>query len=146
MFTMPALGAKLLWKIGAGFAVVATIVLAFFLVKAQLENRSLGKERDKLTKSINDPVTGYIARLTTAQNNVVILESAIKRQNSEFTRQSNAAKAEMERLRTQLRAAQAESAALQRRVNKIMGTPIAGQTLEQRVQSVDKMVLEDLKK
>lgn len=144
--TLPSIGAKLLWKVGAGFAVLATIVLGFYLVKAQLDNRSLTKDKTALTKSINDPVTGYIARLNTATNNVIILKAAVDKQNSEFTKQSKAAQAEMTRLRAELKIAQAEKAVLQRRVEQILAKPIDGKTLEERVNSVDKQVLEDLKK
>lgn len=146
MIALPALGAKLLWKVGAGFAVVATLVLGFFLIKAQIEHKQLVNDKAALTKSINDPVTGYIARLTTANNNVIILKAAVAKQNSEFTRQSNEGKAQMDRLRGQLKIAQAERAVLQRRVEQMLGKPIDGKTPAERLKSVDDMVLEDLKK
>ena len=143
---IPKLGASLLWKGGAILAIIATLVISGFLVKSTIENRQITKDKAALYKQINDPVTGYVARLTTARNNVVVLEGAIKRQNAEYTRQSNAAKAEMERLRKELRVAQAQRVVYEKRAKDLLAAQIKGTTLEERVNDVDRMILEDLRK
>ncbi len=140
------LGGSLIWKGGAIVAMIASVVLLGFLIKLNYDNKSISKERDKLTQAIQDPVTGYIARLNTSRNNVMILTEAVRKQNSEFTRQSKASQAELTRLKAELKIAQAETAVYQRRVQALLGKPIEGKTLVERIEDVDARILKDLKK
>jgi hypothetical protein len=135
-----------MWKIGAIIAAIVTLIIGGLAVKTQIENRQLDKQRVELQKSINDPVTGYVARLTTAQNSVITLKAAVQKQNTEFTRQSNAAKVELARLKRELSVAQAQTKVYQRRVNELLNKPIEGRTPQERYDSVDKLILEDLAK
>ena len=135
-----------LWKIGAILAIIVAVVVGGFAIKTQIESNQIGKENAKLQESITNPTTGYIARLNTARNNVIILEAAVRRQNAEYIRQSQAAQAEMTRLKQTLAAAQRRSAQAQREVNALMGQTIEGKTAQERMDSVDKMILEDLQK
>jgi hypothetical protein len=135
-----------MWKIGAIIAAIITLIIGGLAVKTQIENRQLDKQRVELQKSINDPVTGYVARLTTAQNSVITLKAAVQKQNTEFIRQSNAAKAELARLKRELSVAQAQTKVYQRRVNELLNKPIEGRTPQERYDSVDKLILEDLAK
>lgn len=135
-----------LWKGGAILAAIITVVLAGFLAKTTYDKNKIEEQRVELQKRIEDPVTGYIARLRTSENNVVTLKAAIIKQNTVYREQSVAAGKELNRLRGELKLAQAERASLQARVNGLLGKPIKGNTLEERVTDVDKQVLEDLKK
>jgi hypothetical protein len=141
-----AVGGFAAWKIGAIIAALVMVVLGGFLVKTSLDNRNLEKQKSELTRRIEDPVTGYIAQLNTARNNVVILKGAIEKQNSEFRKQSAASQAELNRLRGELKLAQAQSRAYQKRVNELMSRPIKGNNATERMEDVDKMILEDLRK
>ena len=145
-FTLPSLASGLMWKIGTGLAAVVALILGFFLVTASIENHNLTKERDKLSKSITDPNTGYIARLTQSRTNVVTLEAAVKAQNESYKKQSEAASAEMARLKKELAAAQAQTREYERRLNAFMATKPQGDTLEKRVTDIDNRILKDLRK
>jgi hypothetical protein len=145
-FSLPSLGSGLLFKIGLGVAAVASLVMAYFLFTMSIENENLVKERDRLSLSITDPNTGYIARLTQSRTNVVYLEQAIKTQNEAFKRQSDASKAELERLKKELAAAQARTRAQEKRLAAFMATKPQGVTLEERVTDIDNRILEDLKR
>lgn len=135
-----------LWKIGAIVAIIISLAIGAFAVKTQIESNQVAKQRDQLQRSISDPVTGYIARLTTAQNNVVVLEKAVERQNTELRRQSAESKAQLDRLRIELRVAQAQTRVYQGRVKELMAKPIKGNTPAERYDDVDKMIMEDLRK
>lgn len=146
MAGLPSLSiAGSIWKlatIGAGFL---GLVAAFFLVRATWENHSLSKQNAALAISINDPQTGYIVRLSQARANVIILQDAITKQNSEYQRQSDAAAKEMARLKTELGRAQNESRLAKIEVAKFLATKPQGNTLEKRVNDVDSRVLKVLK-
>lgn len=146
MFGVPIPGGAMLWKIATGGAAILALVLGFFLLTTTLENRSLTKQRDKLSLSITDPNTGYIARLTQSRTNVVTLEGAIKTQNEAYEKQSKAAQAELARLKKELSAAQAETRASERRLSQFLATKPKGNTLAERVTDIDNRVLKDLHK
>lgn len=135
-----------LWKGGAVLAAIISVVLAGFLAKTTYDKNQIEDQRAKLEQKITDPVTGYIARLRTSENNVITLKAAVERQNTIYRQQSEASAKELNRLRAELRVAQAERVALQARVNGLLRKPIVGNTLEERVLDVDKQILEDLKK
>lgn len=133
-----------LWKAGAIGAVLVSLVIGFFLISTTMENRQIGKERDKLALSINDPKTGYIARLTQARANVAELENAIVVQNTTFKKQSEEARLSMEKLKKELAAAQRRSLEAERRLAVFMSTKPQGATLEDRVNDIDRRILKDL--
>lgn len=133
-----------MWKIfTAGMGVIA-LILVGLLVKANIENRSITKERDKLERSIADPETGYIVRLKTSRDNVITLEGAVKRQNDAFTAQSQAARKEMERLRGELNRSEAAKNKAVVDSGKFLANKPKGDTLEKRIQDVDQKILKDL--
>lgn len=134
------------WKIGAGIAIVIAVVLSGFILKLTLDNRRLSSESAKLSKQINDPDTGYIARLRTSENNVLVLKGAVVRQNQAYDKLSKDSKAQLEALRARLIKAEREAADLRKRAGAIASHKIEGVTLEERVLDVDKQIMEDLKK
>lgn len=143
---MFGIASSLLWKIGAGSATVLALVLGFFLITTTMESHRIAGERDKLTASINDPNTGYIARLTQERTNVITLKSAIETQNSAYQKQSDSDKAKLAALTKQLAAAQARTADAEKRLKVFMATKPQGATLTDRVTDVDNRILKDLQK
>lgn len=146
MSGIPALPSFNLWKLGAGAALVVALIISAVTIKLTIENRQLGRQSADLSKQINDPETGYIARLRTSENNVILLKGAIVRQNAAYAKLSKESTAELNRLRAELAKAEREAADLRKRAAALMSRPIKGNTLEERVLDVDNKVLEDLKK
>jgi hypothetical protein len=135
-----------IWKMGAIGAAIIAVILTGFLVKTTYDKNNINKQRLELVKRIEDPVTGYVARLATANNNVIVLKGAVEKQNIEFRRQSQAAAAEMARLKSQLVVAHREKAAYEQRVRVLMNQPIKGNTSAERFNDVDQQILKDLQK
>ena len=131
--------------VGIG-AIFLTLIVTFFLFKATFETRALTKERDKLSVAIGDPKTGYIARLTQARANEALLEVAIKTQNESFTKESNASKAELARLKKELQAAQVRTRVAEKRLQLFLAVKPRGATLIERVNDIDQRVLKDLQR
>lgn len=137
------------WKLATIGAGVLAAILGFFLFTSTLENRSLTKQKLELVDRIENPHTGYVARLAQANANVVELRTAIQRQNTIIRERENEARqaqAQLEQLRTRLAAAQRETAQMQERLRRFMATPPRGNTLEERVRDVDNRIMEDLRR
>jgi hypothetical protein len=135
-----------LWKAATIVAFLASLVVGYFLIQSGFENKQITKERDRLALTITDPKTGYIARLTQANANVVILQKAIETQNIAFTKQSEASKVELRRLTKELALAQAKSREAERRLAEFMSRKPQGATLQDRITDIDNRVLKDLKR
>ena len=135
--------ANLGWKIGAVGAGVLNLVIGFFLISAHIENQAIADQRDQLQSSINDPVTGYVARLTTAQNNVAVLTRTVQRQNQALMTNAEIARARLEETRAKLNAAQRESQRLKRQIDAFVAQEIEGDTLEERVRDVDERAMKE---
>lgn len=131
------------WKLATIAAGVLNLVIGGFLVSSHFENKALSKQRDQLQMSITDPKTGFVARLTQAQNNVVTLETALAKQNAALQTLSKESAAQLAATRRELAIAQRESARAQARVNAFLNTKIEGKTLEERVIDVDKRAMEE---
>jgi len=135
------------WKLATIGAGVVAALLGFFLISAHLENKSLNTQKAELVDRIENPQTGYVARLAQANANVIELRTAIERQNVVIRQregEAREAQANLESLRAQLREAQARSADLNRRLQRFLATKPQGATLEDRVNDIDRRVLEDL--
>jgi hypothetical protein len=137
-------GSALSWKVGTIGAAVLAVIIGIFLFSANMENKRIISERDKLSIQINDPKTGYIARLTQARANTDALEAAIVSQNAAMQRQSTEAKLKIEDLRKELAAAQKRSLEAERRLAAFMATKPQGSSLEARVLDIDRRLLKDL--
>lgn len=137
------------WKIATLGAGVVAAILGFLLFTSHLENKSLVAERDRLVLRIEDPKTGFIARLTQANANVVTLQGAVKSQNEKIAAagvKAEADRQQLERLRKELALAQAETAKMQTRLNQFMATKPQGNSLSERITDIDGRILKDLKR
>jgi glycosyltransferase A (GT-A) superfamily protein (DUF2064 family) len=135
------------WKLATAGAAVLTAILGVFLFMSHLETKQLTAQRNKLIAQIEDPKTGFVARLTQANANVETLQDAVKVQNVKLQEQAVAAESDKRRLaalRVELATAQKETAAMQLRLNHFLATKPQGDTLDARVRDIDKRILEEL--
>ena len=133
-----------LWQAGAIGAGVVAAGLAISLAITSANLHRVEKERDDVRASITAPVTGWAARLTTAQNNVGTLERRIADQNVRIDalgRDSAARLAEAER---GLAAAQRGQAAAETKIAAIMKPLVAVDSCA-RVYEADHRLLETLR-
>lgn len=136
------------WKLATIGAGIVAATLGFLLFMSNMEKASLNEQKAELTDRIENPRTGYVARLAQANANVVELRTSIERQNTVIRQregEARQAQAELERLRGELRTAQANSAELRQRLQRFMATRPQGDSLTERVNDIDRRVLEDLK-
>lgn len=131
------------WKLATIVAGVLNLVIGGFLVTSYVENRAISNQRDALQRSITDPKTGYVARLTQAQNNVATLTEQIKQQNVAYRELSAQSAAKLADTKQRLAAAQRETARMQARIDAFMKQKIEGDTLEERVLDVDRRAVEE---
>lgn len=138
-------GGAMLWKIGTGFAVIGALVLTILLMASYKETSDIRKQRDSLIVQINDPKTGYVAQLSQSRTNVVQLTTAIERQKIQFREREAENIRVLETTRKKLNAAQAESRKAQAEVRAFLATPPKGNTAAERMEDIDRRILEDLK-
>lgn len=105
------LGAQL-WKLTTAAGVIGCVVLTGYLIAARVENGHLTADNEALTASINDPATGYAARIAQCRVNTLTYEDAVKQQNV-------AVDAQAARDKTALDAAEAALTASRDRVAKL---------------------------
>lgn len=132
------------WKLAAGAAAVSLITVSGLYVYAQLENRHLSKVNSELTASIDDPTTGFRARLATETANRANLEAAVEVQNEAITKQAAESSARLKDTATKLEAAQRATRRAEAQVAVLLATPPKGNTLAERIADVDARVLETL--
>lgn len=122
------------WKIGTiGLGVVSLgLGVACFM---------LDRHADKLQTSLDS----CAVNLTTARNNVTTLELALAEQTSANEKLAEESKRRTDAAAKALAEAQKRTRVIERRVEVLRDRPIQGSTLEQRVLSVDGMVLEAVK-
>lgn len=133
-----------LWKVATGGAALVALVLSALLLSSYFENRNLVTQRNTLTASINDPKTGYIAQLAQARTNVETLKVEVASQNAAYTKLSADSQARLAASEKQLAAAQAQTRAMEKKVDGFLATEPQGATLEDRIQDIDNRALQEL--
>lgn len=136
------------WKLATLSAGVIAAIIGFMLFMSHVENKSLVHQRQALINRIEDPKTGYVARLSQANANVETLRAAIVYTNQQMAlrqTEATAGKAELNRLRGELFKAQAETRAMQVRLKQFLATKPQGDTLDKRVRDIDNRVLTELR-
>jgi len=137
MIALPAILTGNLWKLATGGAAIVGLVLSALLMTSYFENRDLMCQRTALQTSINDPQTGYVARLAQANTNVATLKHEIEIQNTAYDKLSAESKALLASKQAELAKAQAATRAMQLRLNGFLATKPQGATLEDRVRDID---------
>jgi chromosome segregation ATPase len=132
------------WQIGAIAAGAAALGMAVSLSIANARLHDAQATRDALQASIDAPVTGWAARLTTAQNNAATLEATIKSRNDQIDAMGKDSKRRLDEAAAALAAADKRAASDQARIDKLM-KPLVGVGTCQRVIEADQRLLESLK-
>lgn len=132
------------WQIGAigGGLVAAGLAVSLAITAANLHR--VEKERDDVRASITAPVTGWAARLTTAQNNAATLEGRVKDQNARIDALGRDSAARLAEAEKALTAAQRGQAVAEAKVAKIM-KPLVGADTCLRVIEADERLMESLR-
>lgn len=128
------------WKIFTGIAAAASLVLAFFLLLAHAETRSLTKtvaNRDATIKTLN-------ADVAREQQNAATLTSTLKQVRADLEAKAAADAAKLAETTAALKTAQANTVAARASAARL-AAPAKGDTLDARVRDVDARLLETLK-
>ena len=134
------------WKLATGAAGVLSVVLSGMLIVASLENRQIAKHRDELITAIQDPHTGYAARLAQSNTNIATLTEAIKTQNSELDKLSSKSMAMRLHSEQQLALLATENSKLQKSLAKFLDTVPSGNTVCEKLEDVDRRAVEEFLK
>lgn len=134
-----------LWKLTTAAAVVVALGFAGWLVAVKIENGHLTRTNAALSDSINNPATGYIAKLAQAHTNVATLTGALADQNAKLTAKSAKDAAALAAAQKALTNAKASVAALQKRARATLAYKPVGETSCARTADVIKNYLEGLK-
>jgi len=141
---LPSVITSNLWKVATGGAALIGIVLSALLLASYFENRSLMVQTTKLQTSINDPMTGYVARLAQATTNVATLKHEIEVQNKAYDQLSAESKALLAAKQVELAKAQEQTRLMTVRLNGFLATKPQGATLEDRVRDIDNRGMEEM--
>lgn len=128
--------------IGLAAALTAS---AGYNVKQALITRDLRTTVRTIDKQLNDPKTGYVARLTTCEANNRLLSGGLDRQNATVAANAARGAAALADATRSVAAAQVKTADVQRQANSILNTPLSGDTTCTKVLDVDARLLESLK-
>lgn len=127
---------------GLGLALAAAG--AFNVVQA-VENRRLVADKAELDTRINDPVTGYVVRLTQATTNTSTCKAAIARQNTAIRTQSEKDAATIAAVQARYDAEHRALVSAEKSAAAFLARKPQGATLTDRVTDVDAQILGDLK-
>lgn len=132
------------WQIGTTVATVTAFGLAVALSTTTARLHDAQTAAAALTASIDAPVTGWAARLTTCQNNTATLDAAIQSQNAAIKRNGEEAAARLAMASAALSAAQRDAAKSEVKIAALM-KPLVGADTCLRVIEADERLLESLK-
>lgn len=132
------------WQFGTIVASVMAFGLAIALSISGARLHDAQTSRDALQASIDAPVTGWAARLTTAQNNAATLEDEIKDRNATIDAMGKDSARRLATASAALAEADKRAASDQARIAKLM-KPLVGVDTCQRVIEADERLLESLR-
>lgn len=134
-----------LWKLMTGAAGVLTLVLAFFLFQANIENRTLTRQIQVTDKRVNDPKNGLLVQLERERINTVTVREGLTRQNNSLRAQAAEDARNLALVSSQLATTQRENRQNLERITKIMALPPQGSLPIDRYDDIDRRLLETLK-
>ncbi|MDR7062002.1 MULTISPECIES: hypothetical protein [unclassified Sphingopyxis] len=132
-------------KLIAGGLAVALTVSVGGNIKQGFTARDLRTTVRTFDKQLNDPKTGYVARLTTCKANNQILSVGIDRQNASIATNAARGAAAVADATRSVADAQVKTAEAQRKATAILNTQPSGDTACAKVLDVDARLLESLK-
>lgn len=130
-----------IWQIGAVSGGVVAVGLAVALGVTTFQKVGLERDVARLETSV-ETIKGD---LTVCQGNTRTLESTIDARNDEIELLGLASKARLATAEKAVTEARAATAATQSRLNRLLNAPAAGVTVCERLDEVDRAVLESLK-
>lgn len=134
-----------LWKAGAVAGGVAAVALGGALIVKSFEMASVDKQRATLQMAIDDPKTGYVARIAQSETNVAGLQVAVASRDKAITDLSAADAARLAAMTKAVAAAQALSFGDARKLAIYSATPPAGADQCAQVLDIDGRVRDLLK-
>lgn len=114
-------------------------------VKQAFTARDLRTTVRTLDRQLNDPKTGYIARLTTCTANNQILSGGIDRQNASIAANAARGAIAIADATRSVAAAQVKTAEAQREATAILNVRPSGETACERLLDLDSRFLESIK-
>ena len=129
---MSALLAFLTSRIGlglfAGVFLIAAVALGWSAGVANRDAKRLTRENATLDSTLNDPTTGYVARLTQCRSSLAGAELSINTQNEAIDRLRRESEETTARAQASVRAAQDRARAAERKTQSILqARPRAGE-------------------
>lgn len=141
---IPFLEGKL-WQAGAIGASAAALVIGVALGVTTIQKNNAVKRADGLAQQIDDPITGYRARLSSCEANVDLLDGEIAKQNDAIERVGAESAARVAQAQAGLAAARRDAADARYRAERLAGATINGATVCERFEDADRQVLEMLR-
>lgn len=135
-------GLSLTWRLATYGLTTIALGLSGALTLKTLEARRLETERDTLHDQIHNEETGYIVRLSTCRNNAATLEASIADQNERIAGLEAETADRLATGAATLTAIQDENADLRARLDDLLDRPVVGETVCERVEDVDRRIME----
>lgn len=132
------------WQIGTAVATVTAFGLAVALSTTTARLHDAQTAAAALTASIDAPVTGWAARLTTCQNNTATLDAGIAAQNGQIDALKVDGAKRLAEADKAVSAAQRDAAKSEAKIAALM-KPLVGADTCLRVIEADERLLETLK-
>jgi|GEM_PF-1853667 len=133
------------WKATAIGAAALALALGVTAGVQTARLNSAEARADKLHDAIWAPLIGYEARLGMCQGNEIRLEATLGRQNHAVDALKRESDARIAAAESAVAAAQRQAAEARVRADRLASATITGATLCERVQDVDRLVLEILR-
>jgi hypothetical protein len=132
------------WKLATALAGIAALGLAISLGVANFRLHEMTRARDAAISSIQDPKTGFIARLATCHDNLARANEAITQQNAAIAAEAVKAAEQAAAAKAALDAAQETIRAQQAKVAELL-KPLTGNDACKRMNEIDDRMKEGLK-
>lgn len=129
------------WKLATGGAVIASVVLGFFLAQTYIENRQLVRQIEVATQEAMD----LQADLAQSHTNTATLQVNLDRQNLALRTQEAEAEARLRVTEAALEEVRKQNKEQAERLRKILAVPPKGATVEDRYEDIDRRLVESLK-
>lgn len=133
------------WKLATGTAALVAVLLGFALTQSYLENRYLARQIELADKRINDPKTGFQARLAQSHTNAATLATSLNVQSSAMIKSQSEAEIRLAETEAQLALAHRQNKEQLAKILKLLATPPKGVTILDRYSDIDNRLMESLK-
>ncbi|MGN6819308.1 MAG: hypothetical protein ACTHJR_11630 [Sphingomonas sp.] len=143
---LPSFLSGQLWKIATGAAGVIALVLGFMLISTTIENHQLSNRNKDLMTQIEDPNTGYVAKLAQAHTNVATLQNQLKESLASYQKLEKESNAKLADTEIKLKAAQDQTEQMKGQLRRFLATKPQGSTLEAQINDIDRRAMAEFLK